>query len=347
MVWQVMEISINTDVTLRDLQELEKKLPVLENEMRILKEKFDHMQFRLANISHDDKMVAFYTGFPSFATMKACFEYLGPAANYLSYKEKNESDALCSGRPHILPPIEEFFIVMIRLRLGLMEQDIAYRFNISQSTVSRIIITWINFMYLQFKDLPLWPKKEVVTSYMPQVFKEQYPSTRVIIDATEIFIEQPHLPEIQKMTFSSYKNHNTYKALIGISPSGAITFVSKLFSGSISDKELTRQSGLLDLLESGDSVMADKGFDIAEYLIPRGVNLNIPPFLRGAEQFTHKELVENRRIASLRIHVERAMERIKNFHIFDRVLPATLTDIADRMFFVCCILCNFHVPLCT
>ena len=203
------------------------------------------MQFRLANISHVDKMVAFYTGFPSFATMKACFEYLGPAANYLSYKEKNENDALCSGRPHILTPIEEFFIVMIRLRLGLMEKDIAYRFNISQSTVLWIIITWINFMYLQFKDLPLWPKK-VVTSYMPQVFKEQYTSIRVIIDATEIFIEQPYLPEIQKMTFLSYKNHNTYKALIGISPSGAITFVFKLFSGSMSDKELTRQSGLLD-----------------------------------------------------------------------------------------------------
>ena len=71
------------------------------------------------------------------------------------------------------------------------------------------------------------------------------------------------------MTFSSHKNDNTYKALIGISPSGAITFVSKLFPGSISDKQLTCKSGILDLLEPGNSVMADKGFDIEEYLIPR------------------------------------------------------------------------------
>jgi len=102
----------------------------------------------------------------------------------------------------------------------------------------------------------------------------------VIIDATEIFIKQPHLPEIQKMIFSSYKNHNTYKALVGIPPSGVITFVSKLFPGSILDKELTQQPDILDLLEAGDFVMADKGFDIAEYLIPRGVQLNISPFLR-------------------------------------------------------------------
>ncbi len=79
------------------------------------------------------------------------------------------------------------------------------------------------------------------------------PSTRVIIDATEIYVEQPRLPELQQMTFSNYKNDNTYKALIGISPSGAIIFVSKLYPGSISDKELTRQSGILELLEPGDS----------------------------------------------------------------------------------------------
>ena len=145
---------------------------------------------------------------------------------------------------------------------------------------------------------------------------------------------------------SNYKNHNTFKALVGISPSGAITFVSKLFPGSISDKELTRKSGLIDLLESGDSVMADRGFNIEDDLIVKGVHLNIPPFLRGKQQLEEGELIVTRRIASLRIHVERAMERIKNYHIFDRTLPASLTDIADRLFFVCCILSNFNPPLC-
>ena len=83
------------------------------------------------------------------------------------------------------------------------------------------------------------------------------------------------------MTFSSYKNHNTFKALVGISPDGAITFVSSLYPGCISDKELTRKSGILDLLEEGDSVMADTGFEIEEDLMLIGVRLNIRGGYRG------------------------------------------------------------------
>ena len=164
--------------------------------------------------------------------------------------------------------------------------------------------------------------------------------------ATEVFVEQPKLPELQQLTFSNYKNHNTYKGLIGISPSGAITFISNLYPGSISDKELTRQSGILDLLESGDSVMADRGFDIQEDLALIGVRLNIPPFLKQKKQLDENELVETRRIASLRIHVERAMEQLKNYHIFDRPLSSSFRDTANQVFFVCAILTNFLPSLC-
>ena len=167
-----------------------------------------------------------------------------------------------------MPPIEEFFLVLVCLRLGLFERDLA---GILVPTVSHICITWINFLYWKLKKLLLWPKREMVKSYMPRVFKDLYPTTRVVIDATEVFVETPSLPELQQMTFSSYKNHNMFKGLIGISPGGAIT-VSNLFPGSVSDKPLTQKSGLLDVLEEGDSVMADWSFDIQDVLTPLGVN---------------------------------------------------------------------------
>ena len=92
--------------------------------------------------------------------------------------------------------------------------------------------------------------------------------------------------------------------------------------------------------------MADRGFDIEEDLALLGVRLNIPPFLRGKEQLSAQELVETRRIASLRIHVERAMEQLKNVHIFDKPLLPSFRNTANQIFFVCALLTNFYPPLC-
>ena len=73
---------------------------------------------------------------------------------------------------------------------------------------------------------------------MSAYFKDKYPETRVILDATEIYIEKASLSDIQRLTFSTYKNDNTFKVLIGISPSGAITLISDLYVGSISVKKI-------------------------------------------------------------------------------------------------------------
>ena len=113
---------------------------------------------------------------------------------------------------------------------------------------------------------------------MPREFKKHYPTTRVILDCTEIFAETPSSLLLQSQVYSSYKSNTTLKSLIGISPHGAITFVSSLYTGAISDKEITRCSGILDLVEARDSVMADKGFHIEDLLREKNVSLNLPPF---------------------------------------------------------------------
>lgn len=140
-------------------------------------------------------------------------------------------------------------------------------------------MTWINFMYLRLGVINIWPSREVVDTTLPENFKAKYKSTRVIIDCTEVRCQMPSSLQLNGELFSTYKNHTTLKVRIGISPSGAVTFVGQLYTGSISDREIVYRSGFLDLpFNEGDSVMADKGFTV-EDLLPLGVKLNIPPFL--------------------------------------------------------------------
>ena len=129
-----------------------------------------------------------------------CYKFLGPCVSQLSYWKKGvgERDLLeTRGAPRLLTPLNKFFLVLCRMRLGLLDQDLAFRFGISQSTVSRICITWINAMYSKFKEVSIWPTRQPVDAKMPASFAD-YPTTRVVIDATEIFIEQPFSPVAQQ-----------------------------------------------------------------------------------------------------------------------------------------------------
>ena len=168
----------------------------------------------------------------------------------------------------------------MKFRHNFPELDLAQRFSISQSTVSRIFSTWTLCLYYTFKEINIWPSRALINKYMPKDFQDKFPSTRVVIDATEFPLEKPSNPDIQAATWSNYKNHNTLKLLVGVSPNGAISFLSPLYGGRISDKELTRRSNLLSLLEPSDSIMADRGFDL-DSLMPKGTYVNIPPFLDG------------------------------------------------------------------
>ena len=166
-------------------------------------------------------------------------------------------------------------------------------------------------MFHSLKALECYPSWDIVQKYMPEVFKKDYPNTRLIIDATEFPIECPSSLVSQPSTFSSYKNRNTVKVLVGIMPSGVITFVSPIYEGSILDRKLVEVSGLLDLLETSDEIMADKRFQIQDLPAPLGVRLNISPFLTSNMQMLVDDVLLTRKIAHSLIHVERAIGRVK------------------------------------
>lgn len=243
------------------LQNIIDQLAEQKEEIKSLSILLKEGKFTPANIKKDSEMKCL-TSF----TCENFFHIF----NFLSFEDDNS----------VLSPIDQFFLFMVKIRTGISNEFLAILFKVSSSTVSRIFNKITEIIYIKIKKLNIWPNKTQIKEYMPIEFIKMYPDCRVIVDTTELYIQKPLKLSEQQLTFSFYKNANTLKALIGIAPSGAISFISDLWCGSISDKAIFIESGILNLLESGDVVLADRGFTIAKELEKKKLQIDNATLLK-------------------------------------------------------------------
>ncbi|XP_061111886.1 uncharacterized protein LOC133137570 [Conger conger] len=241
-----------------------------------------------------------------------------------------------------LPVVDQIMMTLMKLKLNLVLGDIALRFNVSTSMASKVIAPWIDVMGEQFKILIPWLPKETICATMPLSFKKNYPQTTCIIDCAESGIQRAKNLDSRSATFSHYKGTNTAKYLVAVAPNGLIMFISDAYVGRSSDKYITMDSGFLDYLRVGDEVMADQGFTIRDLLHERKVRLNIPAFTHKCGQLTNEEVTRTRRVANVRIHVERAIRRLKVFKILSQTVPISMTPRLDKILTICAGLVNLR-----
>lgn len=227
---------------------------------------------------------------------------------------------------------------MMYLSLGTVQKDLAHRFQVHQSTVSRIITTWANFLYTVLGAIGIWLDEETIKQNLPEVFSD-YADTHIILDCTELHCQTPDSLLLQSEVFSKYKSHSTFKGLIGIAPHGPVMFISPLYEGSISDREILKQSGLVSLLKPSMAIMVDKGF-LVEDLVP--CKVYIPAFLKKKKQLSGAEVRKTQSIARLRVHVERVIRRVKEHKLFCTEIPMSLTGCINQLFAVACLLVNYE-----
>jgi hypothetical protein len=114
---------------------------------------------------------------------------------------------------------------------------------------------------------------------------------------------------------------------------------------TLTDAHITTESGILNLLEPGDGIMADKGFPhIEEDILGRGGFLIMPPFVTQGRQFDRKANSECYKVASVRIHVERAIQRLKMFGIL-QFLEYPLLKHLNKILIVTSYIVNSMGPL--
>lgn len=107
-----------------------------------------------------DEFTRFYTGLPNVGMLKTTFEHV--------------HNTLPAERSTKLTPFQEFVCTMIKLSINIPIEDLGYRFGISISTVSRIILKWLRQMDVRLRDLIYWPDREALQKTMPVCFQESF-----------------------------------------------------------------------------------------------------------------------------------------------------------------------------
>ncbi|XP_041360664.1 uncharacterized protein LOC121376926 isoform X1 [Gigantopelta aegis] len=293
----------------------------------------EKQKFDITDFITDDKAIHFYTGLECYVKFIFVLKSLGPAAFCLKYIYHN---VLNISVPN------QFFMMLMKLRRHQTYFEMSLMFGISEAGVKNIVFTWISFVSKQWREINIWPPQNLVKHFSPSDFKSKFPTTRLVIDGTECPVKKPKPPRAQQSTFSTYKNRNTVKTLIGASPGGLISYISPTYGGSTSDRQIVERSNLLSCVDPGDSIMADKGFNVQDLFAPINVAINIPTFFRKKNRMSGNIVMKDRKISSKRVHIERIIGLGKTYKILCNPLTSTETKLSSDIVFICYMLCNFR-----
>uniref|UniRef100_A0A8D8W0D6 DDE Tnp4 domain-containing protein n=1 Tax=Cacopsylla melanoneura TaxID=428564 RepID=A0A8D8W0D6_9HEMI len=238
--------------------------------------------------------------------------------------------------------------VLRKIRLNESMERLGHVFCVSRSTISRRLHKNIPNMAQFLKSLIIWPERSIIYANLPLAFRANFNNVQSIIDCFEVEIEKPSKPTHQALTWSEYKKCNTVKYLISCTPDGNINFISNGYGGRTSDSKIIQECGYLDKLKPGTVVMADRGFKAVETILSeKRCSLLRPPSVATGSKMTEAEVRYTKLIASLRVHVERVIKRVREYHFLEAhsCFHHDLLALVDQIVIIACALSNLQGPL--
>lgn len=238
----------------------------------------------------------------------------------------------------------KIILVLCKLKMNISFACLKVLFGMGKDLCRNNFYSTVRLLALALKPAIYWPTKEENLNNMPKCFSK-FKDTRVVLDCTEIKITKLKCLKCRLMSYSHYKGTHTIKYLIGITPCGLISFVSSGFGGRASDKAIFNYEKVIDKLEINDAIMVDKGILIEKECEEKLIKLIRPPFLRKQKQFSKYDADITAEIARARVHVERAIQRMKIFKMLHEQIEWYLIPYADEIITIIAAIVNLSPPI--
>jgi DDE superfamily endonuclease len=239
-------------------------------------------------------------------------------------------------------------LTLRKIRLNEVFEIIALYMGISVSHAADVFRNTLPTLASCFLECIMKIDKKTILRNLPTAFRLNYSPVTNTVDGFEIQIETPSNAMHRAVTWSSYKGSPTLKYLVSITPDGYCNKMSRGYGGRNSDIAITNDCGLLDTLERGSAVLADRGFKhIEAALDTRGVTLLRPPSVSKNKPMSKVENVQCRQVAAVRIHVERYIGRLRNFQFIapHATVPVKMIPLVDACVVIAAGLTNVGTPL--
>ncbi|XP_003243795.1 uncharacterized protein LOC100568499 isoform X2 [Acyrthosiphon pisum] len=248
-------------------------------------------------------------------------------------------------RTHRLNLKERIIMVFLKLKQGLSFAILSILFNdLTSETCRSTYILMIPQLAQIMQSLVYWLSKQEILSNLPFCF-DNFNNVRVVLDCTEISVQRPKCLTCRIKCYSNYKSTFTLKFLVGITPGGLISFISKPYGGRSSDKAIFEQSNIIENMQPPDAIMVDKGFLIDDICKKKNISIIRPPFLKNQTQFNKDDALLSKNIAKARVHIERINQRLKSFKIFQQTFPWAHVHLASDIMAIVGGLCNISPPI--
>ncbi|KAG7511425.1 THAP domain-containing 11 [Solea senegalensis] len=319
---------------------LELKYQAIESENLLLKEKISSTGLNETGLQNYDKKINILTGLPTYSLLMTVFNVVAPFLQQSNHFR--------------LTIFQQFMLTLIKLKMNLSFDFLAYYFGVDSSAVSEVFKHCISVMYCRLVPcLVIWPERESLRKSLPCAFSNSsFEMTVCIIDCFEICIEKPSDLLASTQCFSTC---NTIKYLIAICPRGSICFISNGWGGRTSDKFITQQSNFLSHLLPGDLVLSDRDLDDEDHSLDSPeAEITIPVYTLGNNQLDPVKLENTECLESLRTHIEKVFGVLQQkYPILQSTMPIGLTDVdqendvtyLDKVVKVCCALTNVSESL--